>query len=64
MSRFNTYSVKLSVSEREKVVALQIDEMHAMQGLQYRGVRITGVAENSSKEQADYPGISHLVPGW
>jgi len=41
-----------SLSQREKTVVLQVDEMHVMQGLQYRGGRITGTADNS-EQQAD-----------
>ena len=42
-----------SLTEREKYVILQVDEIHVMQSLQYRGGRITGVAENSTTEQAN-----------
>ena len=42
-----------TLTDREKYVILQIDEIHVLQSLQYRGGRITGVAENSSTEQAN-----------
>lgn len=42
-----------SLTDREKYVVLQIDEIHVMQSLQYRGGRITGLAENATTEQAN-----------
>ena len=42
-----------SLTDPEKYVVLQIDEIHVMQSLQYRGGHITGVAENATTEQAN-----------
>lgn len=42
-----------SLTEREKFVVLQIDEMHVAQGFNYKGGQIIGVAHNSSNEQAN-----------
>lgn len=41
------------LSQREKFVVLQVDEMHVTQGFNYKGGRITGVAENSKNDQAN-----------
>lgn len=42
-----------NLTEREKFVVLQVDEMYVAQGYNFRGGKITGVAHNSTNEQAN-----------
>jgi hypothetical protein len=50
--RYLTFKAN-KLSDREKFVVLQLDEMHALPSSSYKGGKITGVASNSKTEQAN-----------